>query len=53
MVHESLDATSHFTALMRSICIAVTRAKEIMDMPPVDIDREEKQCYDEHKVRYN
>lgn len=41
MVYESLDSMSSFTALMRNIRIAVTRTKEIMDMPPMDIDGEE------------
>ncbi len=38
MVYESLDSMSSFTALMRNIRIAVTKTKEIMDMPPMDID---------------
>ena len=41
MVYESLDSMSSFTALMRNIRIAVTKTKEIMDMPPMDIDGEE------------
>ena len=41
MVYESLDTMSSFTALMRNINIAVTKAKEIMDLPPMDIDGEE------------
>jgi ATP-binding cassette subfamily B protein len=41
MVYESLDSMSSFTALMRNIRIAVTRTKEIMDMPPMDIRGEE------------
>ena len=41
MVYESLDTMSSFTALMRNIRIAVTKTKEIMDMPPMDIDGEE------------
>ncbi|MBQ9008460.1 MAG: ABC transporter ATP-binding protein [Clostridia bacterium] len=41
MVYESLDSMSSFTALMRNIRIAVTRTKEIMDMPPMDIEGEE------------
>ncbi|MBR3018375.1 MAG: ABC transporter ATP-binding protein, partial [Clostridia bacterium] len=40
MVYESLDSMSSFTALMRNIRIAVTKTKEIMDMPPMDIDGE-------------
>jgi ATP-binding cassette subfamily B protein len=32
---------SSFTALMRNINIAVTKTKEILDMPPMDIDGEE------------
>jgi len=38
MVYESLDSMSSFTALMRNINIAVTQTKEILDMPPMDID---------------
>ncbi|MCR5346193.1 MAG: ABC transporter ATP-binding protein/permease [Fretibacterium sp.] len=38
MICESLDSMSSFTALLRNIRIAVTRAKEILDMPPMDID---------------
>ena len=41
MVYESLDTMSSFTALMRNINIAVTKTKEIMDLPPMDIDGEE------------
>ena len=41
MIYESLDAMSSFTALMRNINIAVTKTKEILDMPPMDIDGEE------------
>lgn len=41
MVYESLDLMSSFTALLRNIKIAVTKTKEIMDMPPMDIDGEE------------
>ena len=38
MIYESLDSMSSFTALMRNINIAVTKTKEILDMPPMDID---------------
>ncbi len=38
MVYESLDSMSSFTALLRNINIAVTKTKEILDMPPMDID---------------
>ncbi len=41
MVYESLDSMSSFTALMRNIQIAVSKAKEILDLPPMDIDGEE------------
>ncbi len=41
MIYDSLDSMSSFTALMRNINIAVTRTKEILDMPPMDIDGEE------------
>ena len=41
MVYESLDTMSSFTALLRNINIAVTKTKEIMDLPPMDIDGEE------------
>ena len=38
LIYESLDSMSAFTALLRNINIAVTKTKEIMDMPPMDID---------------
>ena len=38
MVYESLDAMSSFTALLRNINIAVTKTREILNMPPMDID---------------
>jgi len=38
MVYESLDSMSSWTALLRNIRIAVTKTKEILDMPPMDID---------------
>lgn len=38
MIYESLDSMSSFTALIRNINIAVTKTKEILDMPPMDID---------------
>ncbi len=38
MVYESLDSMSSFTALLRNIRIAVTKTKEILDMPAMDID---------------
>ncbi len=38
MVYESLDSMSSFTALMRNINIAVTKTKEILEMPPMDIN---------------
>ena len=41
MVYESLDSMSSWTALLRNIRIAVTKTKEILDMPPMDIDGEE------------
>ena len=41
MVYESLDSMSSWTALLRNINIAVTKTKEILDMPPMDIDGEE------------
>ncbi len=41
MIYDSLDAMSSFTALIRNINIAVTKTKEILDMPPMDIDGEE------------
>ncbi len=41
MVYESLDAMSSFSALTRNIRIAVTRTKEILDLPPMDIDGKE------------
>ena len=41
MVYESLDSMSSWTALLRNIRISVTKTKEILDMPPMDIDGEE------------
>ncbi|MCR5089343.1 MAG: ABC transporter ATP-binding protein/permease [Oscillospiraceae bacterium] len=41
MVYESLDSMSSFTALMRNIQIAVSKTREILDMPPMDINGEE------------
>ena len=38
LIYESLDSMSAFTALLRNINIAVTKTKEILDMPPMDID---------------
>ncbi len=38
MVYESLDSMSSFTALLRNIHIAVTKTKEILDLPPMDIE---------------
>jgi ATP-binding cassette subfamily B protein len=38
LVYDSLDVMSGFTALIRNINIAVTKTKEILDMPPMDID---------------
>jgi len=38
MIYDSLDSMSSFTALMRNINIAVTKTKEILDMPPMDIE---------------
>ena len=41
MVYDSLDIMGIFSALIRNVNIAVTKAKEIMDMPPMDIDGED------------
>ncbi len=38
MVFESLEAMGSFSALLRTVHVAVTKTKEIMDMPPMDID---------------
>ena len=38
MVYESLDSMSSWTALLRNIRISVAKTKEILDMPPMDID---------------
>ncbi len=38
MVYESLDSMSAFSALTRNIRIAVTKTKEILDLPPMDIE---------------
>lgn len=40
MVYDSLEIMGIFSALIRNVDIAVTKAKEIMDMPPMDIDGE-------------
>ena len=41
MVYESLDSMSAWTALLRNIRISVAKTKEILDIPPMDIDGEE------------
>lgn len=41
MIYDSLDSMSSFSALIRNIRIAVTQTKEILDMPPMDIDGED------------
>ncbi|MBR3031461.1 MAG: ABC transporter ATP-binding protein [Clostridiales bacterium] len=41
MVYDSLEIMGIFSALIRNVNIAVTKAKEIMDMPPMDIDGED------------
>ncbi len=38
MVFESLEAMGSFSALLRTVHVAVNKTKEIMDMPPMDID---------------
>ncbi len=38
MVYESLDSMSAFTSLLRTVRISVAKTKEILDMPPMDID---------------
>ncbi len=38
MIYESLDSMSSWTALLRNIRISVAKTKEILDMPPMDID---------------
>lgn len=38
MVFESLEAMGSFSALLRTVHVAVSKTKEIMDMPPMDID---------------
>ncbi len=38
MVFESLEAMGSFSALLRTVHVAVTKTKEIMDMPPMDIN---------------
>ena len=38
MIFESLEAMGSFSALLRTVHVAVTRTKEIMYMPPMDID---------------
>ena len=38
MVFESLEAMGSFSALLRTVHVAVTKTREIMDMPPMDID---------------
>ncbi|MCR5595966.1 MAG: ABC transporter ATP-binding protein/permease [Lachnospiraceae bacterium] len=41
MVYESLDLMGGFSALLRNVNISVTQAKEVLDMPPMDIDGED------------
>ena len=41
MIYDSLDSMSAFSALIRTIRIAVTKTKEILDMPAMDIDGED------------
>ena len=38
LVFESLEAMGSFSALLRIIHVAVTKTREIMEMPPMDID---------------
>ena len=38
MVFESLEAMGSFSALLRTVHVAVTKTREIMEMPPMDID---------------
>ena len=41
MVYESLDLMGGFSALMRNVNINITKAKEVLDMPPMDINGED------------
>ena len=41
MVYESLDMMGSFSALMRTVNIVVSKANEILDMKPMDIDGED------------
>ncbi len=41
MVYESLDLMGGFSALLRTVNIAVTQAKEVLDLPPMDISGED------------
>ncbi|MCR5521768.1 MAG: ABC transporter ATP-binding protein/permease, partial [Lachnospiraceae bacterium] len=41
MIYDSLDSMAIFSALMRNINISVSKTKEIMDMPAMDIDGED------------
>ncbi len=41
MVYESLDLMGGFSALLRNVNISVSKAKEVLDMPPMDIDGED------------
>jgi len=38
MVYESLDMMGGFSALMRNVNIVVSKANEVLDIPPMDID---------------
>ncbi|MCR5272538.1 MAG: ABC transporter ATP-binding protein/permease, partial [Lachnospiraceae bacterium] len=41
MVYESLDLMGGFSALLRNVNLAVTLAKEVLDITPMDIDGED------------
>ncbi|MCR5848326.1 MAG: ABC transporter ATP-binding protein/permease [Lachnospiraceae bacterium] len=41
MVYESLDMMGSFSALMRTVNIVVSKANEILEMKPMDIDGED------------
>lgn len=41
MIYESLELMGVFSSLIRNVGIAVTKANEILDMPPMDINGEQ------------
>ena len=48
IMYESLDAAGNYSSLLRQVSIAVDKASEILDLPPMDISGKsyEPKCYD-------